>query len=334
MKKNNSTFHTPHSTFPIDLVYLWVDGADPKWLAKKNAALAAAGKNTVSLSAVTGRFDDNDELLFSLRSVEMFMPWINHVYIVTDNQTPKWLNTKNPKVTVINQNDIVPAEYLPLFNSGAIEMFLGNIPGLSEHFIYANDDMMVGRPIGPEFFFDENGNPIVILREKRRQRTRSMIGSQIANARELVFRATGKKYFMTLTHAMDAARKSQWTETMTTFWATIESTTMTTFRMQKNIQRIFNSFYNNALGRNTIVLPWRVGARRIVVGANEPWWRTIWRRMVHLFCPVKYDFCDVKDICITNVLTPAMFCINNGKLFAVNAPSIRKKYPIKSQFEK
>ena len=68
-------------TFPIDLVYLWVDGSDPKWIAKKNVALTAMGKSVHNSAINSGRFQDNDELKFSLRSVQKYLPWINHIYI-------------------------------------------------------------------------------------------------------------------------------------------------------------------------------------------------------------------------------------------------------------
>jgi hypothetical protein len=327
----NDDFTCP---FKIDLVYLWVDGSDPKWLAKKNAALSAAGRNTVDFSAITGRFDDNDELRFSLRSVERFMPWINHIFIVTDAQTPEWLNPENKKITVVDQNDLVPKEYLPMYNSGAIEMCLGRIPELSEHFIYANDDMMAGRPLSPGFFFDVAGNPIVILREKRRRHQHSMVGTQVANARELIFNATGKKYFMTLTHAMDACRKSHLLENTRTFYGILTETTFTTFRRPTNIQRVFNRFYDNALGRNTITTAWRVGNKRIEIGPDEPWVKTMWRRMICLFCPLKYDFYDAKNMRKVRVLKPAVFCVNNGGLFALNLVQMRELFPDKSRFER
>ena len=41
------------------------------------------------------------ELRYSLRSLEMFAPWIRHVYIVTNGQIPYWLNLDNPRLTLI-----------------------------------------------------------------------------------------------------------------------------------------------------------------------------------------------------------------------------------------
>ncbi|MDE7143328.1 MAG: Stealth CR1 domain-containing protein, partial [Muribaculaceae bacterium] len=91
--KNNQT--TPE----IDLVYLWVDGNDPAWQAKRGSF---TGNFDNSPTNCKGRYTDNDELKYSLRSVLMYAPWIRKVFIVTDNQTPKWIDTANPKIRIVD----------------------------------------------------------------------------------------------------------------------------------------------------------------------------------------------------------------------------------------
>ncbi len=117
----------------IDLVYLWCDGSDPKWLKKKEYWQQKYGLVNAE-AAYSCRFIQHDELKFSLRSVEMYMPWINHIFIVSDEQVPEWLDTDNPKISIVDHRDIIPEDALPTFNSNAIEACLCNIPGLSEHF--------------------------------------------------------------------------------------------------------------------------------------------------------------------------------------------------------
>ena len=46
---------------------------------------------------------------------------------------------------------------MPTFNSTTIEMFISNIEGLSEYFIYTNDDMYPVSPLSKEDFFTEDG---------------------------------------------------------------------------------------------------------------------------------------------------------------------------------
>lgn len=151
----------------IDLVYLWVDGSDPEWLAKKNSYLPDDRQLPPDVAG-TCRYVENDELRYSLRSAERFAPWIRRIFIVTDDQTPRWLDTENPRVQVVFHRDFIPAEMLPLFNSSVLEWFLPDIPGLSEHFLYANDDMFFGAPVDPGFFFEEaSGLPIARLKSQR-----------------------------------------------------------------------------------------------------------------------------------------------------------------------
>ena len=156
----------------IDLVYLWVDGSDEKWLAKKNVEYKKIDERQVPDNGDNGenRYHNNDELLFSLRSVEKFASWVNHIFIVTDNQIPKWLNTGNPKISIIDHTEIMPKDALPCFNSTVIEFFLTNIPNLSEHFIYSNDDMLFMAKTMPDYFFTKNGTPIVRVKNKRKIR--------------------------------------------------------------------------------------------------------------------------------------------------------------------
>ncbi|MGA4841578.1 stealth conserved region 3 domain-containing protein [Streptomyces sp. G45] len=146
--------------FPIDAVYTWVDDSDPDWRAARAAAL---GGPADASSADTGavRFRNRDELRYSLRSLAMYAPWVRHVHLVTAGQVPDWLDRDHPGLTVVDHRDLFaePDACLPTFNSHAIETQLHRIEGLSEHFLYFNDDMFLGRPTTPDTFFLGNGLP-------------------------------------------------------------------------------------------------------------------------------------------------------------------------------
>lgn len=147
-------------TFPVDAVYTWVDGSDPQWQARKAAALAANGwlREASSLACNDSRYASREELRYSLRSLHCFAPWINHVFLVTDDQVPEWLDTAHPGLTLVSHRDIFGSTgTLPTFNSQAIESRLHRVPGLSEHFLYLNDDVFFGRPVSPELFFTPGG---------------------------------------------------------------------------------------------------------------------------------------------------------------------------------
>ena len=145
--------------FPVDIVYTWVDDEDPAWLERKHHALEdVVGHELNSAATAAGRFKNRDELKYSLRSVWQFAPWVNHVYIVTDDQYPSWLDRSHPKVDVVSHRDIFnPDDALPVFNSHAIESQLHHIDGLSEHYLYMNDDFLFARPVRPHLFFHSNG---------------------------------------------------------------------------------------------------------------------------------------------------------------------------------
>ena len=160
-----------HRNFDIDLVYMWVDGSDPAWLEKKIAA--TGGFRPGSETDAPARYIDNEELRYSLRSAAKFAPWIRKIFIVTDNQTPAWLDVSNPRVEVVDHSRILPAAARPCFNASVIEHYLYRIPGLAEHFLFANDDMFFGAPVAPDFFFDpRNGYPTVRLTRKMGGRLR------------------------------------------------------------------------------------------------------------------------------------------------------------------
>ncbi|MFE9566000.1 stealth family protein [Streptomyces sp. NPDC006487] len=141
--------------FPIDAVYTWVDGGDPDWLRRR---AAAGGTGYHAEAANAARYISRDELRYSLRSLHQYAPWIRTVYLVTDGQTPDWLDTSGPGLQVISHRDIFSDPgLLPTFNSHAIESQLHHIEGLSEHFLYFNDDVFLGRPTVPQDFFHANG---------------------------------------------------------------------------------------------------------------------------------------------------------------------------------
>lgn len=146
--------------FPIDVVYTWVDGGDPAWQRRKARALA--GNSWVdeinTQAANDSRYASRDELRYSLRALHSFAPWVRRVFLVTDDQVPPWLDLAHPRITVISHREVFGSTgTLPTFNSQAIESRLHRIPGLAEHFLYLNDDVILGRPVTPDLFFTPGG---------------------------------------------------------------------------------------------------------------------------------------------------------------------------------
>ncbi|WP_030911532.1 stealth family protein [Streptomyces sp. NRRL F-5126] len=147
------TTHQPD--FPIDVVYTWVDGSDPEWQRKRARYSGAAYHEEAANDA---RYLSRDELRYSLRSLNMYAPWVRKVYLVTDGQAPSWLNTEHPGIELVDHRDVFrDPNWLPTFNSHAIESQLHHIDGLSEHFLYFNDDVLLGRETVPGDFFFASG---------------------------------------------------------------------------------------------------------------------------------------------------------------------------------
>ena len=146
----------------IDILYLWCDLADSAFRAKREAVMKRIGLIVKEGDNGTCRYLSHDELRYSLRSVDKFLPWVRHVHLVVDDDIalPSWLDVSNPRLVIHRWGDIMPPEKLPCFNSTTFEFFLQDIPGLSNRFLYANDDMLVMRSLKPSFFFASDGWPI------------------------------------------------------------------------------------------------------------------------------------------------------------------------------
>lgn len=136
------------NTSKIDFVVLWLDSNDPKW--QKDYAKYSS-QSTHGIENV--RFRDHDTFKYWFRSVEKYAPWVNKVFLVTNGTFPKWINRNCPKLVLVEHADYIPKEILPTFNSTVIEKFLYRIKGLSEHFVYFNDDIFLNAPIIPEYYF-------------------------------------------------------------------------------------------------------------------------------------------------------------------------------------
>ncbi len=138
--------------FEIDFIVPWVDDKDPVWQEKK--AQHTGSKPTSGNE--DARYRDWDTLKYWFRGVEKYAPWVRNIYFVTDNQKPSWLNTDHPKLKWVKHTDFIPQEYLPTFSANPIEWNLHRIEGLSENFVYFNDDVFLINDTKPEDFFKDD----------------------------------------------------------------------------------------------------------------------------------------------------------------------------------
>lgn len=234
----------------IDMVYCWCDGNDPEFINRKTYYLDQDSARPDNDSVGNHRFIDNDELRYSLRSLFMYAPWIHHVYIVTDRQTPKWLNLDYEKVSVIDHSVIMSPDLIPTFSAIAIEQHIANIPGLSEHFLYGNDDTFFGRPLTPSFFFTDEGEPIVFV--KRFEKFKSIHGEVDFQKKynivstwmktnliswKLLYERYHHQDFYVLSHTIDGYCKSLFQATLARYQDYLQDTLPSRFRNEREISR-------------------------------------------------------------------------------------------------
>ena len=142
----------------IDFVVAWVDGNDLVWREKKaqydgSINTFKEGMNSEKSYREWGTFK------YWFRGVEKFAPWVNKIYLVTDQQKPSWLDINSEKLVLVDHAEIICNDYLPVFSANPIESNIHRIPGLSEHFVFFNDDMYLTAPVEPIDFFSEDGLP-------------------------------------------------------------------------------------------------------------------------------------------------------------------------------
>lgn len=247
----------------IDIVFTWVDGADPNWCFRKIKVLQSLGQ-TAPAAADAARFRSVGEIRHSIASVLNYAPWVNSIFVVTDGQRPAWLTSLSPKITLVDHQDIFrdPA-WLPCFAARGIESQLHHIDGLAEHYIYFNDDMFLGRPVSPKLFFDTHGRPKVFTRT-RRPRPRPWhaqpdlipakidqlhVGS-VEYSRQLVHKATGKLIGYDIRHQIKAQARSLLHDAERAFQSEFDRVASTPFRVADTINPVYlHAFYGLATGR-------------------------------------------------------------------------------------
>lgn len=145
----------------IDFVITWVDGNDPAWKRQRNLA-AQASEQIQKTDNRKERYRDWNNLQYWFRGVEQFAPWVRKVHFVTWGHIPDWLNTAHSKLNIVRHDEFIPKDFLPTFNSHTIEWNFHRIKGLSENFVYFNDDIFFIDKIKETDFF-QNGKPVDML---------------------------------------------------------------------------------------------------------------------------------------------------------------------------
>ena len=135
----------------IDFAIPWVDGADPAW--RKKFHKYKGTQVSVGADCREERYRDWGILHYWFRAVETYAPWVHKVHFITWGHVPEWLDTSHPKINIVRHDEYIPDKYLPTFNANPIELNMHRIEGLTEQFVYFNDDMFLTKPIHKSDFF-------------------------------------------------------------------------------------------------------------------------------------------------------------------------------------
>jgi hypothetical protein len=220
--------------FEVDAVITWVNGNDQEH--KQKMAGYIDDKSFLNSKSIGMRYDQVNEIEFSVKSILKYAKFVRNIYIVTDNQTPDFLKDvekakkEYPSVFIVDHKIIFEGyqKYLPTFNCLPIESLLYKIPDLSEYFLYFNDDLFLVNETKLEDFFINN-KPVVrgfwtsfyedIWYKKLQVLMYKILGkARVTNSygyrkgQQNIARILGFKKYVRLDHTVAALRKSTYSQ--------------------------------------------------------------------------------------------------------------------------
>lgn len=284
--------------FPVDAVYLWVDDSDPRWRAKRTAVRRRLGLADPSGASEAHYFRDRGELRASMRSLETYAPWIRHIYLVTDDQTPDWLDTGHDRVTVVDHQEIFSdREALPSFNSHAIASQIHRISGLSDRYLILNDDVMFTAAVTPYDFFTPAGQLNVFFSRSRRpdvsRDRQNPLEQARSNSADLIRRDFGRRASEVFAHVPIPQSKDIAAEVAERYAREIAGTLRSPFRSATDVEsnswlHLYTALFTGRGVRSAI----RYGYFNI----GDP---AVRERLLRKGCPD-----DVSVICLNDVPPP------------------------------
>lgn len=219
----------------VDVVYTWVDPSDPEWVRERDGWL---GRTEILMDSAANdeRYLDRDELRYSLRSLALYAPFVRNIHIVTNGHRPSWL-VEDERIRIVPHTEIFPDHSaLPTFNSHAIEACLHRIPGLSENFLYFNDDVFLGRDAELGDFFTMAGlvksrfSPVSVVAADRPALDAAPIDWASYNAVTLMREEFGLRFERKHKHVPHAMKKSTLEQLEARFPHVFEKTRSSRFR--------------------------------------------------------------------------------------------------------
>ena len=294
----------------LDVVYTWVDMNWPGYLDE------CRRYHTQPAHLNPERYRDHYGLLrYSLRSLERYFPCVRHVYLLTARpQVPAWLRRDHPRLRVVHHDEVIEARHLPTFNSNTIESHLHLLPGLSDQFLYLNDDFLFGRATDLDDFCAPDGRI-------------KLMGSWFGDP--LPFRIYEEKWdlfsFGRLEHTPILVDRPLWVEMLASRPAEVEATRQSKFRRDDDL-RVDKLYRQFLLARHR---------ERIVV---EPSWRLL---RYHTFHKIENGLArQQRAFARLRRRPPKFYCLNDDqrtepdpRVAALVRTFLEEQYPTPSSFE-
>jgi hypothetical protein len=225
----------------IDAVYTWVNHQDEHWQSLYQRACSdfPDSGSAHETAKTMARFQNRNELLYSIKSVKKYAPWVRYIYVVTNCELPPELASDVQVIGVTHEAIFPDVSVLPNFNSRAIESNLHRIEGLSEKFLYFNDDFFLCRPVRQDDFFTHDGKVCVFPSKHDMPYEKTGVMSPFEhgalNACRLVYEETGYVARKRLHHAPYALSRSTLDEIENKYRPLIDATRTHKFRHNDDI---------------------------------------------------------------------------------------------------
>ena len=109
--------------------------------------------------------EDNEEMRYSIRSILQYIPWVRKIFILMPNEKVKYFKPYDEikeKIVYVKDKDLLGYDsaniYAFTFNLFRLEKF-----GISNNFIYMDDDFFIGKKLNKSnfFYYDEKSKKIV-----------------------------------------------------------------------------------------------------------------------------------------------------------------------------
>ena len=211
----------------MDAVLTWVDGSDPAFRARMAPYLTRQHEDRRTDVAGRARLISSREIFLAVASLLRFAPYIGRIWIVTNGQDPvlgpfldRYFPDSRVEVKVIDQSVLFEGyeSCLPVFNSMSVETMLWRIPGLSEDFLYMNDDYFLTAPTTLSDVQGEGGRSVCYAVERpvawadflrkfhpvRDGHRRISFKDTLANGSKVL----GDRKYFHLSHAPEAMKRS------------------------------------------------------------------------------------------------------------------------------